>query len=52
MRSTIMTHDEGSIFETLFEMNKKIQHLILNSEYWMVGEEDQDNIRIFLRNIN
>ena len=35
--STVLTHEEVSQFDQLFNTSKKLQYLMLISDFWMVG---------------
>jgi hypothetical protein len=49
-RSIVITYDEIQIFETLFDIYKKLKHLTAISEYWLGSDsENKENIRYYIK---
>lgn len=47
-QSTVLTHEEVSQFDQLFATSKKLQYLILISDYWMVSDNEPESYQYFL----
>ena len=50
MDSIVVTNEEVEVFDRLFDLYKKLKHLIAISEYWLCSEgENQNNLKSFTR---
>lgn len=51
-KSTVLTHQEVAQFDQLFSTAKKLQYLILISDYWMVSDNEPEIYGQFLRHLS
>ena len=48
MNSIVVPNEEYNTFENLFELYKKIRHLVSISEYWLCSSEGEGNLPHFI----